>query len=480
MMASSQFSVCTMKPTLLVLTLMAAAVLAGCGSLLQTSYQTPVASMPAAWAGPAGAGNLADTHAAWWQAFNDPQLNVLIEHVLRTNNDLAVAGWKVRQAQLQAGLTATNLTPGTTLGANGSISKNLDGGPSTRTYGVTANLSYEVDLWGKLARQRDVTAWEATATELDRQNTALTLVGTTANLYWQIGYLNQRISSSQQSIAYAERTYALVSTQHAAGASSGLDEVQSAQNLATQRAALTTLLQQREEARNALAILFDQNPQNRSPELLQLPATALPDVPADVPASVLGRRPDLQAAEARLRESLANVDATRASFYPAFSLTGSVGTSSTTLGDVLRNPLGTLGAGLTLPFIQWNTTQLSIKVSQAQYQQAVVGFRQTLYAALADVENTLSARTQYAQEQQQRQLAYDYAIRAEKMSETRYRAGQTGVKDWLDQQESRRTADLALAENRYNQLLNLMKLYQALGGDASLSAALPPLPVAAQ
>ncbi|GAB7126671.1 efflux transporter outer membrane subunit [Silvimonas sp. JCM 19000] len=453
-----------MKTSFLALALVAGGVLSGCGSALQTQYHTPAASMPAQWSGAVDA--VSPNRSAWWHAFNDPQLDALIERALASNNDLAVAGWKVRQARLQAGLTDTNLTPTVTVGANGSIEKPLDGGASTRAYGVTGSLSYEIDLWGKLARQRDVTQWEATATELDRQNTALTLVGTTADLYWQIAYLNQRITSTEQSIAYAERTLALVRTQHAAGASSGLDEVQSAQALATQRAGLATLLQQREEARNALAILFDQAPEHRSAELAQLPLGALPAVPAGVPADVLARRPDLQAAEARLRESLANVDYTRASFYPAFTLTGSVGTSSTSLSNVLRDPLGTLGAGLTLPFVQWNTTQLTIKVSQAQYQQAVVSFRQTLYSALADVENTLSARTQYLQEQTQRQLAFDYAVRAEKLSETRYRVGQTGVKDWLDQQEARRTADLSLAENRYNQLLNLMKLYQSVGGQA--------------
>lgn len=454
-----------MKISILAAAVLAGGVLSGCGSALQTQYHTPAASLPAQWSGSADATALAATTSTpWWHAFNDPQLDALIERALSSNNDLAAAGWKVRQARLQAGLTDTNLTPTVSVGANGSLAKPLNGGASTRTYGVTGSLSYEIDLWGKLARQRDVSQWEATATELDRQNTALSLVGTTADLYWQLAYLNQRIASTEQSIAYAERTLALVKTQHAAGASSGLDEVQSAQSLATQRAGLATLVQQREEARNALAILFDQAPENRSAELPQLPIGSLPDVPAGVPADVLARRPDLQAAEARLRESLANVDYTRASFYPAFTLTGSVGTSSTSLANVLRDPVGTLGAGLTLPFVQWNTTQLTIKVSQAQYEQAVVTFRQTLYSALADVENALSARTQYLQEQQQRQLAFDYAVRAEKLSETRYRVGQTSVKDWLDQQEARRTADLALAENRYNQLLNLMKLYQAVGG----------------
>ncbi len=441
--------------------------LAGCGSALRSDYQTPGATLPAHWVNPATTGSEVASQDAWWKSFNDPQLDALIDKALRTNNDLAAATIKVREARLQAGLTDTNLTPAVTAGVTGSAVKNLqNGGPTTKAYGANVALSYEIDLWGRLSSLRDVSQWEATATELDRQNTALALIGTTAQLYWQIGYLNQRVTSARESIDYAQRTLDLVRVQHKAGQSSGLDEAQSMQNLATQKASLTSLVQQREEARNALAILFNQAPENRETEITALPTGALPDVPAGVPADVLSRRPDLRAAEARLRESLASVDATKASFYPAFSLTGNVGTGSTSLGDVLKNPIGTLGAGLTLPFIQWNTTQLTIKVSQAQYEQAVVNFRQTLYSSLADVENALSARTQYMAEGEQRQIAYDYAVKAEKLSETRYRAGQTGVKDWLDQQETRRSADITLAENHYNQLVNLMTLYKALGGDA--------------
>ncbi|REN20268.1 TolC family protein, partial [Mycobacterium tuberculosis] len=105
----------------------------------------------------------------------------------------------------------------------------------------------------------------------------------------------------------------------------------------------TQLLQQRVEARNALAIVFDQPPEQMAAEPAQLPDIALPAIDAGVPASLLGRRPDLRAAEQRLRSALANVDATRTGFYPALSLTGSLGTSSTALGELLKNPVGTLG-----------------------------------------------------------------------------------------------------------------------------------------
>ncbi|KAF0812126.1 Toxin and drug export protein A [Andreprevotia sp. IGB-42] len=447
-------------------TLALALLLAGCGSALQSDYQRPAVAMPAQWQGTAITGPQVASGERWWQRFGDPQLDALIDKALRSNNDLAAATIRVQRARLQAGLTDTNLTPSVTVGAGGNVQQDLkEGGRSVRSYNATASLSYEIDLWGKLARQRDAAAWEANATELDRRNTALALIGTTAQLYWQIAYLNQRIASAEASLAYTEKTLALVHVQHKAGAVAGLDEVQAAQSVATQQATLVNLQQQREEARNALAILFDQAPQQRELELAALPQTPLPTVPEGIPADVLARRPDLQAAEWRLRASMANVDATRASFYPAFTLTGSVGSVSTNLGNVLSNPIGTLGAGLTLPFLQWNTTQLTIKVSQADYQLAVVQFRQALYKALADVENALSARSHDLQEGEALQRAFDLARRSETLAEVRYRAGKTGVKDWLDQQQARRAIEITLAENRYRQLNDLMKLYQALGGD---------------
>jgi outer membrane protein TolC len=193
-------------------------------------------------------------------------------------------------------------------------------------------------------------------------------------------------------IAYAERALALVRSRHAADAVSGLDIAQAEQSLTAQRAAQTQIVQQLNENRHALAILFDRPPQTQAAEPTALADRPLPEVPAGLPADLLGRRPDLRAAEFRLRESLASLDVTYASFYPPFVLTGSVGTSSMSLERVVMNPIGTLGLELALPFIQRNTMRLQIKVSQTQYDEAVVNFHQRLYIAPAEVENALSAR----------------------------------------------------------------------------------------
>ena len=444
--------------------------LGGCTLFQPEQREQRSLEVPGAWQQPQpGTPSAAAAFPArWWRAFNDPQLDALIDDALRTNNNLAAAGIRVQRAQLQAGLANTNLTPSVVGQTSTGRSYDLKrGGVAGSSSTSLVTLSYELDLWGRLAAQRSAADWELKATESDRQATALSLVGTTAGLYWQVGYLNQRIVLSEAGMEDARRILELVRAKYAAGAVSGLDVAQAGQNLASQEAAHTQLLQQRVEARNALAILFDRPPETAAQEPSQLPNIALPTIDAGLPASLLSRRPDLRAAEQRLRGSLANVDATRTSFYPALSLTGSLGTSSTALGELLKNPVATLGAGLALPFLQWNTARLTVAVSQTQYEEAVLGFRQSLYTALSEVENTLSSRTQLRDESEKLVVALQQAQRAENLSEVRYRAGATALQPVLDAKDRRRSAEVSLALNRLNQLNATMTLYKALGGAAT-------------
>jgi NodT family efflux transporter outer membrane factor (OMF) lipoprotein len=444
--------------------LLASALLSGCSLLPRSELKAPQFSVPEQWQGPAVTGTGVANRDQWWKNFNDPLLDELIDKALRTNNDLAAATIRVRRAQLTSGLTDTNRTPSVSIGVDSGVTLDLKRGTAVQAHNVTGLLSYDVDLWGKLAGLREADRWEAKATEVDRENTALALIGVTAAAYWQVAFLNQRIASSEAGIAYVEKTLELVRRKYGAGAVSGIDLAQAGQAVATRQADLTQLQQQRTEARHALAILFDQAPQNSVPERQQLADGPLPEVEAGLPANLLGRRPDLRAAELRLRKLLVNVNVARAGFYPSFTLTGSLGGSSISLENVLRNPLATLGLGLTLPFVQWNTAQLTIKVSETHYEEAVVNFRQTLYQALGDVENALSAYAAYQAESVYLEQTLAFARQAEHLAETRYRGGVTGVQDWLDEQERRRNAETALYGNRLNRLNNLMKLYQALGG----------------
>ena len=452
------------RPAALVAILLSAGLLGACGSLVQTPYTTPRTAIPATWAHD---DNRAEVDGGkWWRHFGDANLDRLIDEALRRNNDLAAATIKVRRAQLQAGIAADERLPALSSNTSTTYNRYLRNDRSSYKNSSTAvTLSYEADLWGKLGSQYDAKKWEALATEQDRESTALTLIGTTANLYWKTAYLNQRVALSLESIAYAEKTLALIRTQYQSGAVSSLEVLEAEQNLATQQSTHTELLQQQVETANALALLFDGPPGKSYPAPQRLPEQALPRLQSGLPADLLGRRPDLRAAELRLRESLATVDYTRASYYPSLTLTAAAGGSSQDLRNVLLNPIGTLGAGLVLPFLQWNQMQLNIKSSQADYENAVVSFRQTLYTALADVENALSAREQYATQGALLEKNLKAAQTTERLYELRYRTGYVALKDWLDAQEKRRTAEVSLTQNRLNRLNNQMTLYQALGGD---------------
>jgi len=443
--------------------------LGGCAAHVRTPYSVPVVNMPSTL--PHATATQPDPNAAspviadrWWAQLGDPRLTQLIDDALAKNNNLAVAALRVQQARLQAGLSASAQLPQFSASANVNQSRILGESGTQRSQSLNASVSYQLDLFGKLARQTDAAQWEAQATEQDRQAAALSLIGTVSSAYWQIAYLNQRIESGNQSLQHSQKLRDLVSIQHQNGAVSGLEVAQAEQAVASQRSTLAQLTQQRVEAQNALAIVFDQAPHTLTNLPERLPTLTLAPIHAGAPATLLARRPDLRASELRLRKVLATRDATQASYYPSISLTGSLGTSSSTLSDILKNPVLALGAGVSLPFLNQAAMQRDIAIGDVQYQQAVVTFRQTLYSALADVDNALSNTQQLAEQVTAQQDTLRAAQTSERLSRVQYQHGAVALKTVLDAEESRRQAENALAQLARDQLNQRITLYQALGG----------------
>ena len=448
--------------------------LVGCAAVVKTPYEQPSIAVPGSFQNNTVLSKqiyddvLADQ---WWTLFKDPQLNTLVEDVLSRNSNLAVAGINLQQARIQARQTQSQ--QGIRIGdARVSTGRqfSLDG-DGDRSTGISIGypgLSYELDLFGKLANQTEAARWEARATEQDLQATAQSLIGTTAQLYWQLAYLNERYSVVQQNLATAQKTYDLVRVQYRAGAVSGLDLTQAEQAIQSQQATLSQIEQQRVETRTALAVLMNMPVQQLSiQEPQRLPNIALPAIAAGLPASLLSRRPDLNAAELRLRKALANKDANKASYYPSISLTGSLSTgigTSTSLSDALKNPVATLGAGLTLPFLQWNDMKRDLQVNELEYEKAILQYRQTIYEAFADVENALSNRTELTKQVELQRRNVELAEKTERLTEVRYRNGAVALKNLLDAQETTRNARLSLVQTRQNQYNAYVTLLQALGG----------------
>ena len=447
--------------------------LVGCAAVVKTPYEQPAINMPGSFQNnkvlsqQIHADILADQ---WWTLFKDPQLNNLVNEVLAQNTDLAVAGISLQQARIQARQAQSQ--QGVRVGDAGLTTRrsfDLEDGDSSSSFGINyPGLSYELDLFGKLANQTEAARWEALASEEDLQATAQSLIGTTAQLYWQLAYLNERYSVVQQNLATAQKTYDLVRVQYRAGAVSGLDLTQAEQAIQSQQATLSQIEQQRVETRTGLAVLLHMPVQQLAiQEPSRLPNIQLPSIQADLPASLLSRRPDLRATELRLRKALANKDANKASYYPSISLTGNLTTgigSSTSLSNALKNPVATLGAGLTLPFLQWNDMKRDLQVNELEYEKAIIQYRQTMYEAFADVENALSNRTELTKQVTLQQRNVELAERTERLTEVRCRNGAVALKNLLDAQETTRNARLSLVQTRQNQYNAYVTLMQALGG----------------
>jgi NodT family efflux transporter outer membrane factor (OMF) lipoprotein len=437
-----------------VLVLIMATALSACAT---TPYTTPQVPTPSQFAHAGEGSDATAISGDWWTAFNDPALNALVSRVLVKNDNLAAAALKVQQAQLQAGLTRLDQAPA----ASGSVGASTS---DSTTYSASVGVSYEVDLWGRLSANTRAANWEAQATEEDRQAAKLALIGTTAELYWRIAYTHQQIAVGEQNLAYVSKVRDLVTIQHNAGSVSGVEVAEADQSVNSQIASLAALEQQLVEYRSAVTVLLGGDTWDTSAEPQSLPDIPLPEVRAGLPAELLSRRPDLRAAELRLRESLADVDITKASLYPALSLSASGGASSAELGSLFSNPTGSLGLGLTLPFLNYPRVKQNIRVSEKTYEIAVANFRTTLLQALADTDNSLSNRTRLAQQGEAQAASLAAARKAESLYAVRYRTGSVALRVWLDAQQSARAAQLSYDNNRLSQLINQSTLYQALGG----------------
>lgn len=401
----------------------------------------------------------------WWTSFGDPQLNQWVEKVLATNSDLAIATLTLKQARLEAGLATSDTYPDVSASVSGERSKPLDGGESSKSYQASLSVSYELDLWGKLSAAKDAAMWTALATQQEREATAQSLVATTAQLYWQIGYLNQRVELSNNDIKDAKETLALTQSQYRHGSVTRVNVLEAERTLAGLEATHRDYLQQRTEAVNAFAILFDQPPQDLATSIPALPDYAVPTIEAGVPADVLNRRPDVKQSLFELKSVLATKDNTDTNYFPSLTLTGALGGSSTELSKLLSDPIGTLGADLTLPFLNWNEMQLNRDIAQVKYESAIISYRKTLYAALQDVDNALSAKENYEFQAEKLQKQYDSAAEVARIYKSQYEYGAIDITTLLDAQENERSAKASLLENRYNQLVNIATVYQSLGGE---------------
>lgn len=450
--------------------------LVGC-SAMRSEYQQPELDVPQDWSQPSLQGVSSDlqeqgSHTAtleqpeqWWTLFQDPELNSLIDKVLASNSDLGKATLTLRKALLEAGVSENNKFPRLGFAQDSSYEYEFDSGSSDTSYGASLSLSYELDLWDRVDALADASELAARASYEDRENLAQDLVVTTATLYWKVGYLNQRLALIRDNLKDSERITALTRLQRDNGSITQLEVAESKQAVFDLQLQLSQLQQELSEARNSISILLNQPLQETGVAIDQLPNQPIPDIAAGLPVDLLLRRPDIKASLYQLKFALAEKDAVAASYLPTITLTGALNTSSSSLLELLQNPVASLGSGIVLPFLEWRDMQLNKGISEIDYQISVVDYRDTVYQAFEEVDNLLTAKKHYVYQGGVYQSQYSNAREIERIYESKYTHGESDIIDWLNAMESRRGIESSLLESRYNQFVVQARLYQSLGGE---------------
>lgn len=449
----------------LLLSVLAAVLLAGCAITEPSSR--PDYALPGNWSEAADP-TAAAIDARWWQGFNAPALDALIEHARRNNPGLAIATERVIQAEQQLRSAGAARLPGVNLGASTSERRSRPDGGSTGTTeasSATLSVSWEIDLWGRLAAGVDAASASLAASRFDLDGVRLSLDANVAGTWFQTLALAERLSIARRNLAIAERLLTLVEVRYRNGAASALDVSRQRTTVLSQRAAITPLEVQLRQTRSALALLAGEFPQGFDSPQDALDALQVPAVAAGLPSDLLTRRPDIAAAEARLAAADANVAAARAALLPSVQLTGSGGLASAallSLADPTRSTA--LAAALAQTLFDGGRLRAQVETARSRQRELVETYRQSVLAALKEVEDALgNAARARTQEATQRAIR-DEAERSLRLSELRYREGADDLAAVLDAQRTLFQAQDQLAQLRLARLTAATDLYKALGG----------------
>ncbi len=438
--------------------------LSGC-SLMLSEYERPTLPVVDSFAhaqdflGP-------EVGERYWQRFADPKLNALIETALSVNYDLNDAYLNVEAARAQLGLTSTNTHPTADAAVRGELTKELAHGTAHgENSGSALSLSYEVDLFGRLAAAQRESAENFQASAYDYWAMRLSVVETVGSAYWQYAYAKAALDLGEQDLQASSRRLSLVQAMYQAGAADGLDYASAKVDHLTVQDTLEQRRQQYYAAHNALCLLLNLPPQSEL-SIAPLEAAILPEFSLLLPAQLLSRRPDLQAAEARLRAALAGSDAARLNFYPQFNLTaGLTAGDGTALARLLSDPIGSLGAAITFPFLNYNELSYTEDAALVELDRAKLTFVNTYLTALQETADAIDAANYYRGAVRTMEERATLANLNYQRYEARYRAGACPLSDLLDASDTARTAALALLEAKRGQLSTLLQLMTAVGGD---------------
>jgi multidrug efflux system outer membrane protein len=411
----------------------------------------------------------------WWALFNDPVLARLETRALAENQNLRAVVARVDQARAAARLTRSFLFP--ELGLEPSLTRQRTSGhlptpipvkvpaATLDTFSLPLDLSYEVDLWGRVRRSFEAARAQAQASAADYQNALLTLTADVAVDYFRLRSLELETTTLRRTVELRNESVVILQARLAAGTIPESDLARAKTELASVKEELADTLRLKAETVNALSLLCGAPASSFEVDGGAL-APSPPSVPAGLPALLLERRPDVAGAERRLAAKNAEIGVARAAYFPALRLTGQAGYLSAEASDLFdwNNRVWSIGPSISLPLFNAGRTAAEVRQAEAAYQEGLAAYRQSVLTAFKEVEDSL-AQIAFRHEQADAQAeARSSAERLAELARTRYQAGAGNYLEVVDAERGvleQQRKDALLRSERFAATVRLIK---ALGG----------------
>ncbi len=455
--------------------------LSACG-LFGSDYQRPDVKLPETFRGEtaqSAPGEKSFGDLAWWEVYRDPELQQLIKTALEQNYDVRIAAARVEEFRAQVGIARIGQLPQIGVDASANRSRyspeqplfNIQEGTPLvyNEYLGNIDLSYEVDLWGRLSNLTRAARADLLANEFARDTVRIGLMADVATAYFNLLALDQQIAVTVRTVGTREKFLKMTRAQFERGAVSELDVSRAEANLAAAQANIPDLQRQIAQTENQLQVLLGQNPAAvQRTVMTDVPPTATlpPAVPSGLPSALLERRPDVREAEYDLIAADARLASVKASLIPALTLTGSLGSESTELSNFLSSAAKTwsLGAGLAASLVNSTVNYHQVDVFSARQQQTQLQYQKTVQQALQEVADALAARQGYNEFLRTQEIEVVALRTARERVLQRYASGYSSYFEVISADQDLYNAELQRAQAYRNALTAGVQLYKALGG----------------
>jgi multidrug efflux system outer membrane protein len=338
--------------------------------------------------------------------------------------------------------------------------------PERDVFRTTLDLSFELDLWGRLRRANEAARADLLAGEENRRSVAVTLVADVAQAYFDLLELDRELDIARRTLDSRRESLRIARLRSDNGLTSELDLRRAEAEVASAAAQIPGLERRIAETEHRLSVLLGRNPGPIPRGPLLTDQTALPEVPAGLPSTLLERRPDLRQAEQRLVAANARIGEAKAAYFPQVNLTGAFGVESIALSDLFTGParVWQFGPRITIPIFNAGKITNQVRAAEARTEQALVQYQQAVQQAFREVEDALVGHRKVREIRPELEALVEANRRSLRIADLRYRDGLSSYLDVLDAQRQLFVSEIDLARTTRDQLAAVVQLYKALGG----------------